>query len=386
MELAQLAMQAANSASNNSGVAKSVAIGSILSMFPDNTILGSMGRSMTGSGLTGAQKQQNQFNADQAAITRQWQEYMRGSNYQTAVEDMKKAGLNPAMMYGGTTSGASTPSGANASSGTVAGADLSSLINMAMAGRQMKLLDAQINNVKADTENKDADTEGKNISNSYADQLNQAQLAILEKDYWLKDASIQQIEQLIKNEKVQQSILSMNLTEETEKLAILGYQKVMAQMESEYKNDFLSLQNQLLRNQGQYYSAMANNQTEQLENIKLERGRILAQIDNLEQDTVLKMYEQGLIDQQTENAAVEWAIKNEQLSQEEVKTKYASKAARAQLVCSYLNAGANVIGAAGNLVHGGGYSSNNSTTTTVYDANGNVTGSTVTKTSGKTKR
>lgn len=58
------------------------------------------------------------FNAEQAALSRRysaleneklrdWQEQMQGSYFQRTVEDMKKAGLNPAMMYGSYSGGSS---------------------------------------------------------------------------------------------------------------------------------------------------------------------------------------------------------------------------------------------------------------------------------------
>ena len=56
------------------------------------------------------------FQAQQAALSRQFQERLSSSAYQRAMEDMKKAGLNPALMYGGAKS-ASTPGGAQASGG-----------------------------------------------------------------------------------------------------------------------------------------------------------------------------------------------------------------------------------------------------------------------------
>lgn len=68
-------------------------------------------------------QESNKFNAYQAAIdrgfqsdeaqkNRDWQEFMRGSNYQAMVDDLKKAGLSPILAVG---SNANTPSGATPS-------------------------------------------------------------------------------------------------------------------------------------------------------------------------------------------------------------------------------------------------------------------------------
>lgn len=131
-------------------------------------------RGTTGSGLTTAQMEQNaftmqqqnaqqQFNADQAALNREWQERMSNTAYQRGTADMVAAGLNPAMMYGGSAASASTPSGSAASSAAPSGASpsnvqagmIDNLLNLAFAASRLKGLQL--------------DNEGKAIENAIRD-------------------------------------------------------------------------------------------------------------------------------------------------------------------------------------------------------------------------
>lgn len=57
------------------------------------------------------------FNASEAQKSRDFEERMSGTAYQRAVSDMRNAGINPYLVYGGASS-ASTPSGTSASSGS----------------------------------------------------------------------------------------------------------------------------------------------------------------------------------------------------------------------------------------------------------------------------
>lgn len=62
----------------------------------------------------GTAGRQSKFNADQAKIQRQWEEYMSNTAVRRKMADLKAAGINPLMAGMGSASGASTPSGASA--------------------------------------------------------------------------------------------------------------------------------------------------------------------------------------------------------------------------------------------------------------------------------
>ncbi len=69
---------------------------------------------------TQSAQQAMEFNAKEAQKTRDWQEMMSNTQYQRAMADMKKAGLNPILAY--SQGGAGVPSGATASGYRMSGA------------------------------------------------------------------------------------------------------------------------------------------------------------------------------------------------------------------------------------------------------------------------
>lgn len=83
------------------------------------------------------QVEQSEFNAEEAAKVREWQEHMSNTAYQRAAADARAAGLNPYTM---STGSASTPSGSYGQSaavqhsGTAVGALLSGLFGLASKG------------------------------------------------------------------------------------------------------------------------------------------------------------------------------------------------------------------------------------------------------------
>lgn len=100
------------------------------------------------------QDQAQQFNAQQAAVNRQWQESMSNTAHQRAARDMEAAGLNRILAIGGASS---TPGGSTASSPTPPPVHdmLGAGVSTAMAHSRLK---QEITNMKAQEDNIMKDT------------------------------------------------------------------------------------------------------------------------------------------------------------------------------------------------------------------------------------
>ncbi|QXP08523.1 MAG: DNA pilot protein [Arizlama microvirus] len=114
--------------------------------------LGQKGAEETNEANQGINSAQMAFNAEEAAKNRDFQRGMRETQYQTAVGDMRKAGLNPMLAY--QQGGAGTPQGSTAQAG-----GLRPMANEQQAGITNAMTVAQLKNINAQTEvaNKTAD-------------------------------------------------------------------------------------------------------------------------------------------------------------------------------------------------------------------------------------
>lgn len=160
----------------------------------------SLVRKYTGSGLTGAEQEQNLFNAEQAQLD--WersevsadnaaarQRELRQTQFVDTVQGAQAAGINPYFALGAGAQGPSAaPQGSShPASGTApaSGAPaLDTLLNVLFAGQRFKLTRAEIKtqeeqarNIAADTAKKEAETEGQRLSNQWIDRLSAAEEA-----------------------------------------------------------------------------------------------------------------------------------------------------------------------------------------------------------------
>lgn len=119
-------------------------------------------------------EQNTQFNAEQAALQRQWahdeaihernfQIQMSNTAYGRAIEDMKRSGLNPMLAY--TQGGASTPGGANPSGQAATAVQPAPMQNKLVAAAQaaqavagVQATQAQAEKTQAETRNVEVDT------------------------------------------------------------------------------------------------------------------------------------------------------------------------------------------------------------------------------------
>lgn len=151
-----------------------------------------IGQSSANNANSALMNQGNAFNQAQSEAQMKFQKEMRATQYQTAVDDLKAAGLNPMLAY--TQGGAGTPGGASASSVSppkienTLGNAANSAATAAMALNNVmsnKLIQSQINKTDTEADNIQADTVNKLDTNPNIRLENKRMLA----DIAFKDTS-----------------------------------------------------------------------------------------------------------------------------------------------------------------------------------------------------
>ena len=92
----------------------------------------------------------NNASSDEAARNRQFQADQTGTAYQRAVEDLKKAGLNPMLAY--TNGGASSGGGAQATMQNVASSAVSNALSAKTVAAQVENMKEQKDQIKSQTD------------------------------------------------------------------------------------------------------------------------------------------------------------------------------------------------------------------------------------------
>lgn len=186
---------------------------------------------------------QNQFNAQQAQVAREWNQQMDNTKYQRQVADMQAAGVNPALaMQGGVSTQATSNAQAQASNPTPPQLDLSQVAQMAMQARQLKI---QEKIADADVRLKNAEAENKETENKYAEEYNQLKNKGMEAVNNLTENQIKEINERIKNLSASTEKLKKEAaTEEERKLLTIAerhLKETMERMTEEQRKQIVAL-------------------------------------------------------------------------------------------------------------------------------------------------
>lgn len=116
----------------------------------------SMMNSITKANLTGAEIQQNQFNADQASLAYNRERDLMRDSASLQVEGAQRAGINPVFAVSGSAGAPSSPQ-ASAAGSSAGGFSMSDLLQLMMLPKTLKAMDAQIDLTRANADKSSAD-------------------------------------------------------------------------------------------------------------------------------------------------------------------------------------------------------------------------------------
>ena len=245
-----------------------------------------LGNNVQNNRLSRAQKEQNAFNAQQALEERLWSEKMKkwdvelaNSAHQREVQDMVKAGLNPALLYGSAPgTGAAVPSAASgaAASGSYTPSQID-VPNLGATLMNLRAQQAQIENVEAQTNKIKSETTGQDIQNEYAESYWRNQIGIMESSRSKIIADTELTEQKLKTEEYQTAISANNLDVSWLESQVKMYETFMTKLDYKSKQEILDLQMDCMRAAAAKDNATVDALTAQLGEIVARTGLAMNQ-------------------------------------------------------------------------------------------------------------
>lgn len=224
--------------------------------------------SITGAHMTGAQLEATEKEQDFAREQMAFQKEMSDTSFQRQVQDMKNAGVNPALAMNSGSSGASTPSGAMASAQSVGSPDpvglIGQLANISLLESQRKNIDAdterklqeireseeRIENLRANTKtlgkkleemdanirNMNLDSDAKDITNSFLRAEKEIEMDIKRMSKVQIEKQNQEIEKKIEKLDEEKKAVLQSIEESKKRMVVLGTQASLnSAMKSEYE-------------------------------------------------------------------------------------------------------------------------------------------------------
>lgn len=289
---------------------------------------------ITAGELTGAEREQNAFNAEQAQIDRDFQERMANTQYQRSVADMRAAGVNPALAIGN--GGAAAPSGAMAQgsgSADYAGASLGDILQLAMIKPQMELLHAQVDKTKAEAGKTRSET---NLVDKHIDWFDK-----------LSQSTLDDVYSKIDQREVQNALDKQGISESMARESLAIQQTINAKISGEYIS-------KLNDTQLKYQDALTK-YTDQKTSESAERVKLFAaQIDGIYQQAILHAAQAGYFTQQEQNLLVEHGILEYQKDQNKFTVDHQKADRNWRIVSTVIGSVQSAAMSAGSLAVGAG--------------------------------